>query len=203
MAKINLLPWREERREQLRKEFLAVLGGVAALAVIVVGLALYTYDARIDRQQARNAYLQQHIDELNKQVEEIRELKEKRAQLIDRMKVIQGLQGSRPLIVRIFDSLVRAIPEGVYFTSVERKGDVLTIKGTAESNNRVSSLMRQLDASEWLKEPSLTSVQANPEFGDQANDFQLTVKIESPEMEAEAEAKAGKSPAKAAKKEAK
>lgn len=79
MAKINLLPWREERREQLRKEFLAVLGGVAALAVIVVGLSLYIYDARIDRQQARNAYLQQHIDELNKQVEEIRELKEKRA----------------------------------------------------------------------------------------------------------------------------
>lgn len=117
--------------------------------------------------------------------------------------MIQGLQGSRPLIVRIFDSLVRTMPEGVYFTSVERKGDVLTIKGTAESNNRVSSLMRQLDASEWLKEPNLTSVQANPEFGDQANDFQLTVKIESPEMDAEAEAKAGKAPAKVAKKEAK
>lgn len=183
MAKINLLPWREERREQLRKEFLTVLGGVVLAGCLVVGGVVNTYNSWIDNQKARNAYLQSHIDELNKQVEEIKQLKQKRAQLIARMKVIQDLQGNRPLIVRIFDDMVRTLPDGVYYTSVERKGDLIRLKGTAESNNRVSSLMRKLESSEWFKDPNLTAVEANPEFGEQANDFDLAVKIQLPEQE--------------------
>ncbi len=183
MAKINLLPWREERREQLRKEFLAILGGVAATAVLVVLVVVNTYSGWVENQKARNAYLQKNIDELNKQVEEIKELKQQRGQLIARMKVIQDLQGNRPLIVRIFDDMVRTLPDGVYYTAVERKADVIKLKGTAESNNRVSSLMRKLEVSEWFKEPNLTAVQANPEFGEQANDFDLAVKIQLPEQE--------------------
>jgi type IV pilus assembly protein PilN len=96
------------------------------------------------------------------------------------MKVIGDLQGTRPLIVRIFDEIVRTLPDGVYFRGMERTGQQITIRGTAESNNRVSSLMRRLDASEWFSEPTLKGVKANPGFGEQANDFDLTVKVSMP-----------------------
>jgi type IV pilus assembly protein PilN len=117
---------------------------------------------------------------LNKQVAEIKELKKKRSMLLDRMKVIQDLQGTRPHIVRIFDELVRTIPDGVYYRSLTRKGKNVSVSGTAESNNRVSSLMRKFDGSEWFTAPNLKSVKANPGFGDQANDFNMTVLVTAP-----------------------
>ena len=143
MAKINLLPWREQRREQQRKEFLAVLGGVAAAGVLVALIGHLLISGQIDHQNERNQYLKTHISALDKQVAEIKELQTRRNQLIDRMKVIQDLQGTRPLIVRIFDEIVRTLPDGVYFRGMERTGQQITIRGTAESNNRVSSLMRR------------------------------------------------------------
>jgi len=180
MAKINLLPWREQRREQLRKEFLLVLGAVAATALLVTLVGSLVINGQIDHQNSRNDYLKSHIAELNKQVAEIKDLQTRRAQLIDRMKVIQDLQGTRPSIVHIFDQLVRTLPDGVYFRALERKGQEITIRGTAESNNRVSSLMRRLEASEWFTEPNLKGVKANPQFGEQANDFDLPVKVSTP-----------------------
>lgn len=180
MAKINLLPWREQRRERLRKEFLAVLGSVVAVAVLAVVLGHVVISAQITHQNGRNEYLRSHIRELDKQVAEIRDLQTRRNQLLDRMKVIQDLQGTRPLIVHIFDEIVRTLPDGVYFRGMDRAGQVITIRGTAESNNRVSSLMRRLDASEWFSDPNLKAVTANPRFGDQGNDFELTVKVSMP-----------------------
>jgi type IV pilus assembly protein PilN len=162
MANINLLPWREQRREQLRKEFLAVLGAVVVAALLVVVAAHVV------------------ISELDRQVAEIKDLQTRRNQLIDRMKVIQDLQGTRPVIVRIFDEIVRTLPEGVYYRGIQRSGTVITIQGTAESNNRVSSLMRKLDASEWFADPVLKSVKANPLFGEQGNDFDMTVNVTMP-----------------------
>ena len=185
MAKINLLPWREQRREQQRKEFLAVLGGVAAAGVLVALIGHLLINGQIDYQNERNQYLKTHIAALDKQVAEIKELQARRNQLIDRMKVIGDLQGTRPLIVRIFDEIVRTLPDGVYFRGMERTGQQITIRGTAESNNRVSSLMRRLDASEWFSEPTLKGVKANPGFGEQANDFDLTVKVSMPGVTAE------------------
>ena len=186
MAKINLLPWREQRREQQRKEFLAVLGGVAAAGVLVALIGHLLVSGQIDHQNERNQYLKTHISALDKQVAEIKELQARRNQLIDRMKVIQDLQGTRPLIVRIFDEIVRTLPDGVYFRGLERTAQQITIRGTAESNNRVSSLMRRLDASEWFSEPTLKGVKANPGFGEQANDFDLTVKVSMPGVTGEA-----------------
>lgn len=180
MANINLLPWREERREELKKEFFAILIGVILFAVLLIFGWHQMITSQIDNQRGRNAYLTQQISELNSQVTEIKELKEKREQLIDRMRIIQELQGKRPEIVHVFDDLVRTIPDGVFYTSIERTGSSLVIKGTAESNNRVSSLMRRLDASDWFSGPNLQGVKANPGYGEQANDFVLTVNLATP-----------------------
>jgi len=180
MAEINLLPWRDERRAELKQEFLAILGVV----VVFAGLILFAVDliisGQIQYQQDRNAYVQDNITALNKQVEEIREMQRKRTQLLDRMTVIQELQGNRPIIVRILDQLVRTVPDGVFYTSVSARQQLITISGIAESNNRVSSLMRRLDASDWFKDPNLEGVKAEPGYGDQATRFNLTVRLQLP-----------------------
>lgn len=180
MAKINLLPWREERREELKKEFLTVLTAVVVGALALLFLADRTYNHWIDGQTARNRYLQTNIDNLNKEVAEISELESKKEQLLERMKIIQALQGNRPIIVRVFDELVRTVPDGVFYRELTREKDVIKIEGTAESNNRVSSLMRKLDASDWFSNPNLIGVKASEAFGDQGNDFNLSVNITLP-----------------------
>jgi type IV pilus assembly protein PilN len=181
MAQINLLPWRDARREELKRQFLTILGLVAIGAILLVVLADRVVNAQIDHQRARNAYLQENIRELDKQVAEIRDLQRKRNQLIDRMRVIQELQGNRPIIVRIFDQLVRTVPDGVFYNRVQAQDKKLQINGVAESNNRVSSLMRRLDGSEWLENPNLDAVRAAPAFGDQAATFDLSVMVDLPQ----------------------
>ncbi|WP_160151693.1 PilN domain-containing protein [Microbulbifer sp. ALW1] len=177
MAKINLLPWRQEYRAQKQKEFQQV----AALVVIAAGFSVFmwmkTVDAQIVNQKERNQLLNTEITALNKQVAEIKELKKRRQELIDRMRVIQELQGNRPLSVRYFDEMVRAAPEGLWLTSLKRTGKTVNISGVAESNNRVSSFMRSLDQSEWFQSPNLTGVTAKPEFGEQASAFEMTVSV--------------------------
>lgn len=180
MARINLLPWRERRREQLRKEFLAVLGVTAAAGLAVVVMVHVLISNQTDYQNQRNEYLRAEIVKLDRQVAEIKDLQTRRNQLIDRMKVIQDLQGTRPVIVRVFDEIVRTLPDGVYYRSIQTSGNKIAIVGTAESNNRVSSLMRKLEASDWFANPTLKGVKANPAFGDQGNDFELSIDITMP-----------------------
>lgn len=182
MAKINLLPWREARREQLKQEFLANLGVVVISAGLLLGLAYFAFIGSIDSQTNRNNYLQTNIDSLNEEVQEIASLKARREKLVDRMDIIQGLQGNRPVIVRIFDQFVRTLPDGVYYQRLKRIEQRLEIDGTAESNNRVSNLMRRLDGSEWFANPNLTAVVANPAFGEQANNFSLAVALATPDL---------------------
>ncbi|MCB1731858.1 MAG: PilN domain-containing protein [Halieaceae bacterium] len=183
MAHINLLPWREERRQELKKEFLITVGLVLLLALGLVVLGDRIVNGQIENQNARNQYLADNIKILDEQVAEIRELEKKRNQLLDRMRVIQELQGNRPIIVRVLDQLVRTVPDGVFYTNLQTKDKTISIRGVAESNNRVSSLMRRLAASDWLANPNLDAVRAAPEFGDQANTFNLTVQIQAPESE--------------------
>jgi type IV pilus assembly protein PilN len=183
MAKINLLPWREERRQELKKGFLVTVGLVLALGVGLVLLGDRVVDGQIQNQKARNQYLTENIKVLDEQVAEIRELQKKRNQLLDRMRVIQELQGNRPIIVRVLDQLVRTVPDGVFYTSLQTRDKMITINGVAESNNRVSSLMRRLDSSDWLASPNLDAVKAAPTYGDQANTFNLTVQIQAPATE--------------------
>jgi type IV pilus assembly protein PilN len=180
MAQINLLPWREERRQELKKEFLITLALVFTLGVGLLLLGDRVVNGQIDNQKARNQYLTQNIKELDKIIAEIRDLQKRRNQLLDRMRVIQELQGNRPIIVRVLDQLVRTVPDGVFYSTLNTKNQVISISGVAESNNRVSSLMRRLDGSDWLANPNLDKVKAAPQFGDQATTFNLTVKVQAP-----------------------
>jgi type IV pilus assembly protein PilN len=174
MANINLLPWRDEYRREKQQEFLTVIGCVVFLAVVCGYFWVSSINSSIEGQNARNTYLKSEIAVLDKKVTEIKKLKERREQLIERMKVIQGLQGERPVIVRYFDELVRAIPEGVYFTSLIKDGANLSVSGVAESNVRVSALMRNIDRSDWFTSPNLSSVKSAPQIGEQASTFALT-----------------------------
>jgi type IV pilus assembly protein PilN len=137
----------------------------------------------IEDQRARNNYLQVQIDELDEQVKEIRELEKKKKELLDRMKVIQELQGNRPIIVRIFDEMVRTLPDGVFYQDLRRKDNIITLTGIAESNNRISSLMRQVNNSGWFDSPNLTAVKADQEYGEQASVFNLSFIIATPSAE--------------------
>ena len=183
MANINLLPWREARRQERKKQFLIGLGATLAGAAMSLLLWDLTVNSRIDYQQSRNQYLRTQIALLDQEVAEIRDLQRKRNQLIERMRVIQALQGNRPVIVRLLDQLVRTVPDGVFYTSLETKANVVSIEGVAESNNRVSSLMRRLDASDWLENPNLDAVLAAPDYGEQATTFKLTVNLQLAEDE--------------------
>lgn len=184
MARINLLPWREQLREERKQRFMVTLAGVLVVAGGLVFVGDQYLNGAIESQQARNDYLRKEIAVLDARIAEISELKQRREQLLERMKIIQDLQGNRPIIARIFDQLVRTLPEGVYFTELKMSAQQIAIGGVAESNHQVSSLMRSLAASDWLMAPNLTEVRAlSATAPEQGNVFQLTVQQTQPSAE--------------------
>lgn len=181
MRGINLLPWRERLREERKREFLVMMGGIVVIAAGLVFLIDRYYRGELDGQEARNNIVSTQIAVMDARLAEISRLREQRADILDRMEVIRDLQGTRPLIVYVFDELVRTLPDGVYFDTVSREGDLLSIEGVAESNNRVSELMRRLDESRWFREPGLERISATSTswFGSTgANEFSLTLQLE-------------------------
>lgn len=186
MARINLLPWREQLREERKQRFLVSLAGVLIIAAGAVFLGDQYLNGAIEQQNARNDYVRKEIAVLDARIKEIKELKTRREQLLERMKIIQDLQGNRPIIGRVFDQFARTLPDGVYFNRLKMTGKSISIEGAAESNNRVSNLMRNLDGSEWLDGSNLNQVKATTAGAvDQANVFQLTVQQTQPSIEAE------------------
>lgn len=186
MARINLLPWREQLREQRKQQFIATLIGVLLFGAALVFLADQAFGRMIDQQQARNNFLRQEITALDARIKEISELRKKRQELIDRTKVIQDLQGNRPIVSRIFDQLVRTVPDGVFFSSVKMTGKNIAVEGTAESNNLISTLMRNQDASDWLTAPNLAEVKTVEGSSEQElSQFKLTVQQTKPSDEAQ------------------
>lgn len=173
MAKINLLPWRLERRKQKQKEFVTMLGTAAAIAVGLSVLIILYYNGQISGQQNRNAYLNNEIATIEKQIEEIKGLDKKKADLLSRKKAIECLQGRRSLMVHLFDDLVRTIPDGVKLTSLEQDGSKLTVNGSSQSNARVSAYMRNLQVSGWMSQPELTIIEAKG--GDKGLPYQFTL----------------------------
>jgi type IV pilus assembly protein PilN len=163
MSHINLLPWRDELRKRREKEFI-ITAVVAAVLMggVVFGVHLH-YESRVAYQNQRNSFIETEIAALDEKIKEIENLKKERNRLIARTKVIQNLQAGRPEIVHVFDELVTTLPDGVYYTKVEQKGRSLNLQGVAQSNARVSSLMRSLDASTWFENPSLVEIKADPQ----------------------------------------
>lgn len=183
MAHINLLPWRDWERERKKKEFLGNLAGVLVLGAALVFLGGWMLDENVDYQNARNRFLEDRIGELDSKIAEIALLEEQRDDLKERMALIQQLQGNRPVIVRIFDELARTLSKGVHYKKLEMEAGNLKVAGIAESNNRISSLMRNLDSSEWFESPNLRSIKEdsdNGEYGSQASTFDLTFTRHNP-----------------------
>lgn len=159
MPRINLLPWREELRQKRKKEFLTALLG----AVLVGGLIAYGYkltvQGQVRAQTARNEMLRTEIVALDQQIEQILTLESQKERLLARMEIIDQLQKARPEVVHLFDELVQTLPEGTYLTEVKQTGPRIEITGSAQSSTRVAALMRNIDGSEWLREPGLDVVQ--------------------------------------------
>lgn len=199
MAKINLLPWREAYRKEKKEQFLAVIGGVVVLSGLIAYLWIASVESSIENQQARNRLLDNEIATLEKQVKEIANLKKVRDDLLARIKIIQDLQGTRPLIVRYFDDFARSIPDGVFISSMSKHGSTVSIEGVAESYNRVATFMRNLDTSDWFAGANLTSVIAAPAEGEQAQSFKITVNTSVPGDVPAPDVKNEKQPARAKK----
>ena len=173
MPRINLLPWREAQRKERKLAFLVALG-VAALAAGVAAFAAYLlYGSMIEAQERRNTSLRAAIKTLDKEIEEINSLESAKQKFIARMEIIEKLQRSRPEIVHVFEEIVRTLPEGVYLTSVKQNGMKLKFEGIAQSSTRVSSFMRNLDGSQWLRNPELEVVQTSKGSGP-GSSFTLT-----------------------------
>lgn len=171
MAKINLLPWRQESRKEQQRQFLTILGLSVVLVVVGILAVHLQYSRMIGVQESRNAYLNRQIDKVKAQIKEIDELAGKKERLLARMDIIQQLQRNRPEIVRLFDELVRILPEGVHLSSLQQKKRNLQMIGIAQSNARVSALMRNIDQSDWLAEPKLEIIEVGKKEG--AREFSL------------------------------
>jgi type IV pilus assembly protein PilN len=162
MPRINLLPWREAQRNERKLKFMVALGGAALCAFLVTGGVYVLYNWMIDAQDARNQMLAQQIKILDRQIEEINDLEQTKRQFIARMQIIEKLQRSRPEIVHVLDQIVKTLPDGVYLTSVTETGDHLKFTGVAQSSTRVSAFMRNIDSSQWMKNPTLEVIQSAP-----------------------------------------
>jgi type IV pilus assembly protein PilN len=184
MPRINLLPWREAQRKERKLAFMVALGAAAVCACVVTSAVYLLYSGMIDAQERRNELLQQQIQVLDRQIEEINNLEQTKRQFIARMQIIEKLQRSRPEIVHVFDQIVKTVPDGVYLTSVTQTGDHLRFTGVAQSSTRVSAFMRNIDGSQWMKNPSLEVIQSSP--GVFGSSFTLDAEATAADADAEA-----------------
>jgi type IV pilus assembly protein PilN len=181
MARINLLPWRAERRKQRQKEFMTMLGATALGAVLLSFLIVNYYSRQIDGENTRISFVKDEIAKVDQQIKEIEQLDQKKAKLLARKEVIEQLQSNRSQMVHLFDSLVRTIPDGVVLTSLKQDGDKLTLEGRSQSNARVSTYMRNLEGAGWMTKPELSIIEAK-DGGDPGlpYSFNLTVTLANP-----------------------
>ena len=180
MARINLLPWRAERRKQRQKEFATMLGLSALGAVLLSFLIVSFYNGQISGQNERNQFLRDRIAEVDKQIVEIEALDKEKARLLARKEVIEQLQANRSQMVHLFDSLVRTIPDGVILTSIKQDSEMLTLEGRSQSNARVSTYLRNLEGSGWMTNPDLSIIEAKGTDKGLPYMFRLQVKLANP-----------------------
>jgi type IV pilus assembly protein PilN len=181
-ARVNLLPHREERRKAARQHFFVIAGGTAVLGAVIV-LAMHTfYAAKIETQQERNRFLKSEIAKLDKEIAEINKLKSEIQALLARKQVIETLQADRAQTVHLLDELVRQMPEGVYLKSVRQRGLSVNVVGYAQSNARVSTLMRNIESSPWLASPGLVEVKAATVAKRRISEFNLNFQVKRAEV---------------------
>lgn len=179
MTRINLLPWRETHRQEKNKEFYVMLGFCMAIAAGIGFGGLKYAEDKVDFQAKRNQRLNTEIAQLQEELREIEALEETKNALLERMEIIRTLQGQRPLIVHTFHEVARRLPDGVYLTNMKQQGArSLMLEGRAESNARVSALMRRMDRSDYFKLPRLEVIQA--EDDEQTSTFKLSVIQDNP-----------------------
>jgi type IV pilus assembly protein PilN len=159
MPRINLLPWREQLRRERKLAFFVSLGIAAGVAAVTAFAAYLLLGSMIDSQDRRNDRLRAEIKVLDKQIEEINDLESQKQRFISRMQIIEKLQRSRPEVVHLFDELVKAMPDGTYLTSIKQTGNKIKVEGVAQSSTRVSTFMRNIAASQWLRNPELEVVE--------------------------------------------
>ncbi len=177
MSRINLLPHREERRKRARQHFLVVAGGTAVIGVLIVGLMHTFYAAKIETQNDRNKFLRNEIVKLDKDIAEIKKLRDEIQALLARKQVIETLQADRAQTVHLLDELVRQMPDGVYLKSVTQRGLNVNLLGYAQSNARVSTLMRNIESSPWLERPVLVEVKASTVDKRRLSEFNLNLSL--------------------------
>ena len=173
MIRINLLPHREEKRKARQKQFAILAGFAAAVALAVAGLLWVVFDAQIDNQKSRNKYLNDEISKLDKQIDEIKRIREETASLLSKKQVVEGLQSNRSEPVYLLDQLLRQLPEGLYLKSIKQTGAKISVTGYAQSNARVSAFMRNIEASPYLGNPNLVEIKAVTVNTQRANEFIL------------------------------
>ena len=180
MIRVNLLPHREEKRKRREQQFLALAGFAALMGALVAGAVWLFLDAQVEQQRSNVAYMKSEIDKLDKQIEEIRKIREETASLLAKKRVVEGLQANRSEPVQLLDQLLRQLPEGVYLRSIKQSGPKVNVIGYAQSNARVSTLMRNLGASPYLENPELIEIKAVPTPGNpgtRVNEFSMNISI--------------------------
>ncbi len=173
MARINLLPWREELRKEQQRQFLTIMGLSVVLVGLLIAVVHIQYGTMVDTQSQRNQFLTAKIADVDAQIKEIEKLESDKQSLQARISVIQQLQGNRPEIVHLFDEIARILPQGLYLKSIEQKGKNITIVGYAQSNARVSAFMRNIEASDWLDKPVLDIIKLDKKESDDSREFTL------------------------------
>jgi len=191
MIRINLLPHREVKRAARQRQFNLLLGSVALFGIAIVILGYLALDARQQTQAKRNEYLKAEIAKLDKDIVEIKGLKEQTQSLLARKQAVETLQTNRSNEVHLLDQLVRLLPEGLYLKSIKQTGNTINLQGYAQSSARVSSLMRNLESSPWLESPALIEIHAATVQGLRANEFNLNVQQKQPQGSADVQEKNG------------
>jgi type IV pilus assembly protein PilN len=186
MIRVNLLPHREEARKRRQQQF-GVLAGISlVIAALVAGAVWLFLDQQVTQQQANVAYMKGEIAKLDKQIEEIRKIREETASLLAKKQVVEGLQSNRSEPVQLLDQLLRQLPEGVYLKAIKQVGPKVNVSGYAQSNARVSTLMRNLGASPYLENPELVEIKAVPspdKSGNRVNEFNMNISIKRAAVE--------------------
>jgi type IV pilus assembly protein PilN len=178
MAKINLLPWREELRQEKKRQFFSLMGLSVLLTAILVGVVHLYIDGLKAHQEQRNKLIEQEISLLDKKIAEVKDIGDKKSKLLAKIDLVQRLQESRPEIVHLFDEIPRATPDGVYLTKFTQQNENLVFEGKTQSNARVSAFMRSIEASQWLQDPKLDLIRSEKKTEvEQNSDFIMRAKL--------------------------